>query len=160
MMLSLRIYIVLLMIFHLTCGTPVRKRVDRQQKLEELKREYRGVYWDYAASECTDEQFDILAETLRVVVHDMMSLAGTHFDRSRSSPFNRFFIRPVESGITGGSGQTNVMVDKYRAILEAMDSARKFPTSWNKNPSNAIMCGLNRSSSDVRHSTVFHALEK
>ena len=85
------------MTFHFAWGTPVRKRADRQQQLEELQREYRGIYWDTAAdpNECTDEQFDILAETLRVVVNDVMPLAGTHLDRSASAAFNRSTTRSV-----------------------------------------------------------------
>jgi len=122
------------MIFHFAWGTPVRKRADRQQQLEELQREYRGIYWDTAAdpNECTDEQFDILAETLRVVVNDVMPLAGTHLDRSASAAFNRFFIRPVEPAIPNGWGQNHVMVDKYRDILGAMDFAGRFPTNGKK----------------------------
>jgi hypothetical protein len=128
-MLSLIPCIAMLMMFHLTGGTPIAKRTDRLAKLDQLRNDYRGIYWDTAAdpNECTDEQFDILAEAVRVAVNDVTPLGANHQQRAQSSAFNRFFIRPQEAGIDNNWINSHDVTHQFINIMSAMDSIIKFP---------------------------------
>lgn len=116
----------MLYMMQFTLGTPLKSRSTRHDRLDGLRRKYRGIFWDTAADECTDAQFDMIVETLRIVVLDVLPLRGSHNDRSESSAFNRFFIRPSERGIANGWQNSVTTVEEYRLILEAMDLSSKF----------------------------------
>jgi len=128
-MLSLMPFFAMLMVFHLAWGVPAAQRTGRQAKLDKLRREYRGIYWDTAAdpNECTDEQFDILAEAVRVAVNEVTPLAANHKRRLESSAFNRFFIRPEEPGIDRKWIMNNYPEFEFLEIMGAMDSILMFP---------------------------------
>lgn len=75
---------------------PVTRRDGNSDKVEELTRLYPSIIWETAAGQCTVDDFNILAEAVRVANDDMFQpfggIAGTEL--VHSSYFNKIFIRP------------------------------------------------------------------
>lgn len=80
-MVKLASYLILAIVARLIHSVPLHETTsemsDRQNKLEQLRQDFQGIFWDFAAdpNECTNDEFNILAEATRTAIYDVMSLA-------------------------------------------------------------------------------------
>ncbi|KAM5467161.1 hypothetical protein MferCBS49748_004092 [Microsporum ferrugineum] len=108
----------------LSSATPLLQKPRANRDLQPLKEAYRGIYWDQAAIDCSDEEFDILAEATRVALEE----ASFHTDGNvwESPAWNRYF------GGLGGIGgwessevKGRTFVDIYTNIKQVSAFPRK-----------------------------------
>ncbi|KAM5441432.1 hypothetical protein MferCBS31731_003503 [Microsporum ferrugineum] len=97
----------------LSSATPLLQKPRANRDLQPLKEAYRGIYWDQAAIDCSDEEFDILAEATRVALEE----ASFHTDGNvwESPAWNRYF--GGLGGIGGWEEQPTLLTDSILIVF-------------------------------------------
>ncbi|KAI9891958.1 MAG: hypothetical protein M1814_002152 [Vezdaea aestivalis] len=103
-----------------------------RNKLDDLHNAYPGIYWDYAANEkeCTIDQYNIIAESLRVTL-DLAAFPQGNDRYSESAAWNRFFVK--DNGGNYGWHSSELRQDRFLAITNAIKQASEFPREGKRN---------------------------
>ncbi|KAJ5610959.1 hypothetical protein N7510_007678 [Penicillium lagena] len=100
----------------------------RASRAQDLQMEYRGIYFEEAAAQCSDTEFNILVETLKAVIPFMEQDKD---DIYHTPGWNRFFVQNQE---IGGNDDTHKnwehpqFRDMYMGIIDNFNRVINFPT--------------------------------
>ena len=122
---NMYLFIIVFLFSSVLLGSPIARETPNEAKLPDLRLKYPGIYWDTAAEECNEEQFNIIIETVRVASDEVVGRLYDGRKREQSASFNRFFIRAEEKPMTYGWTSSHDNMEAFLNQRDAMDNLIK-----------------------------------